>query len=185
MRNVIITQVQCTGPPRPKRDVVERLIVHFPRAYGRLAALVFPRLSPRSRLRRTLLRRTMISAFAAFHRQDFELLFDSGTFAPDAEFIPDYAPGLRSVYRGREGFVDFMRTWSEDFDDWSIRPERIIDVDDDRVVVLVHQRATGKGSGAQVDLHMAFLYQLEEGRVIRMQTFIDPAEAFKAVGLTG
>jgi ketosteroid isomerase-like protein len=110
--------------------------------------------------------------------------FDSGNFAPDAEWIPDYAPGLRSVYRGREEFVEFMRTWSEDFEDWSIRPERLIDAGDDRVVALVHQRATGKGSRVQVDLHMAFVYELKEGQVIRARTFIDPAEALKAAGLS-
>jgi ketosteroid isomerase-like protein len=110
--------------------------------------------------------------------------FDSGAFAPDGEWIPEYAPGLRSVYRGREGFVQFMRTWSEDFEDWSIRPEKLIDVGDDRVVALVHQRATGKASGVQVDLHMAFIFDLKEGRVIRVRTFIDPAEALKAVGMS-
>lgn len=111
-------------------------------------------------------------------------IFDSGTFAPDAEWIPEYAPGLRSVYRGREGFVEFMRTWSEDFEDWSLRPERLIDAGDDRVLALVHQRATGKESGAQVELHMAFVFELKEARVVRVRTFIDPAEAFKAMGLS-
>jgi ketosteroid isomerase-like protein len=121
---------------------------------------------------------------AAMARGNLGVNFDSGNFAPDAEWIPDYAPGLRSVYRGREEFVEFMRTWSEDFEDWSIRPERLIDASDDRVVALVHQRATGKGSGVQVELHMAFVYELKEGRVIRVRTFIDPADALKAAGLT-
>jgi ketosteroid isomerase-like protein len=121
---------------------------------------------------------------AGLARGNLGAIFDSGTFAPDAEWIPDYAPGLRSVYRGREEFVEFMRTWSEDFEDWSLRPERLIDAGDDRVVILVHQQATGKGSGVQVELHMAFVYELEEGRVIRARTFIDPAVALEAAGLT-
>ena len=121
---------------------------------------------------------------AGLARGNYGVNFDSGSFAPDAEWIPDYAPALRSVYRGREGFVEFMRTWSEDFEDWSLRPERLIDAGDDRVLALVHQQATGKESGAQVELHMAFVFELKEGRVIRVRTFIDPAEAFEAAGLS-
>jgi ketosteroid isomerase-like protein len=54
---------------------------------------------------------------------------------------------------------------------------------DDRVVALFHQHATGKGSGATVEMHMALLYELANGRVIRMRNFIDPAEALEAAGL--
>jgi ketosteroid isomerase-like protein len=111
-------------------------------------------------------------------------VYDSGTLAPDAEWIPDpKAPlGLRPVYRGREGFVEFMRTWTENWD-WSIDLERVIDAGDDRVIAMFHQHATGKGSGATVEMHMALLYELENGRVIRMRNFIDPADALEAAGL--
>jgi len=116
-------------------------------------------------------------------RGDPGAIFDSGIVAPDAEWIPaPNTPGLRPVYRGREGFVEFMRTWTEDFQ-WSIDLERVIDAGDDRVVAMFHQRATGKASGATVELHMALLYELENGRVIRMQNFLDPADALEAAGL--
>jgi ketosteroid isomerase-like protein len=116
-------------------------------------------------------------------RGDPGAIFDSGIVAPDAEWIPaPNTPGLRPVYRGREGFVEFMRTWTEDFE-WSIDLERVIDAGYDRVVAMFHQHATGKASGATVELHMALLYELENGRVIRMQNFLDPAEALEAAGL--
>jgi hypothetical protein len=34
-----------------------------------------------------------------------------------------------------------------------------------------------------VELHMALLYELENGQVIRMRNFLDPADALKAAGL--
>src|SRR5262245_40521831 len=76
-------------------------------------------------------------------------VFDSGIVAPDAEWIPDPNArlGLRSVYRGREGFVEFMGTWTEDWD-WSIALERLVDAGNDRVVAMFHQHATGHASGA-------------------------------------
>ncbi len=75
-----------------------------------------------------------------------------------------------------------MRIWTEDFE-WSIDLERVIDAGGDRVVAVFHQRATGKASGAPVELHMALLYDLENGRVIRMRNFLDPDEALEAAGL--
>ena len=120
---------------------------------------------------------------AGLARGDPGAVFDSGVLAPDAEWIPaPNTPGLRPVYRGREGFVEFMGTWTEDFG-WSIELERLIDAGNDRVVAMFHQHATGSASGATVELHMALLYELENGRVIRMRNFPDPAEALEAAGL--
>jgi ketosteroid isomerase-like protein len=124
---------------------------------------------------------------AGLARGDPGAIFDSGFVAPDAEWITDPNPktavGLRPVYRGREGFVEFMGTWTEDFE-WSIDLERLIDAGDDRVLAMFHQHATGKASGATVEMHMAVLHELENGRVIRMRNFLNPAEALEAAGLS-
>jgi len=134
-----------------------------------------------------IVRRGIDEFQAGLARGDPGVIFDSGIVAPDAEWIPDPNPGtavgLRPVYRGREGFVEFMGTWTEDFD-WSIELERLIDVGDDRVVAMFHQRATGKASGAAVELHMALIYELENGRVTRMRNFLNPAHALEAAGLS-
>ncbi len=130
-----------------------------------------------------IVRRGIEEFRAGLARGDPGAVFDSGVLAPDAEWIPaPNTPGLNPVYRGREGFVEFLRTWTEDFE-WSIDLERVIDAGDDRVVAVFHQQATGKASGAPVELQMALLYELESGRVIRMRNFLDPAEALEAAGL--
>ena len=90
----------------------------------------------------------------------------------------------RAVYRGREGFVEFMRTWIGSFADWSFRIERLIDAGDDQVVVLAHQTATGKGSGVSVELHLGQVQELEDGRVIRVRNDLEHAEALEAAGLS-
>jgi ketosteroid isomerase-like protein len=121
---------------------------------------------------------------AGLARGDPGAVFDSDTIAPDAEWIP--APntlGVRPVYRGREGFVEFWGTWTEDFE-WAADLERVIDAGDGRVLALFHQHATGKRSGATVDLHMGQLIELENGRVIRVRNFNDRADALGAVGLS-
>jgi ketosteroid isomerase-like protein len=110
--------------------------------------------------------------------------FDSGIASAEFEWIlPAEAPGLRAVYRGREGFLEFMRTWTEDFD-WSIELEQAVDAGDGRVVVRTHQRARGKGSGVPVELQMGGLWTVESGQVTRAENFFNPADAFEAAGLS-
>lgn len=109
--------------------------------------------------------------------------FDEGFSAPDAEWVmPPRSIGFREVYRGREGFLEFMRTWTEDFE-WEIRLERIVPAPDDRVVAVFRQRAKGKTSGVPVEMRMALLYEFRDGYICRMTNYLDPAAAFRAAGL--
>ena len=104
--------------------------------------------------------------------------------APDLKWIlPVDAPGMRPVYEGREGWLEFMQTWTEDFD-WSIEIEDAIDAGDGRVVVNTHQRAVGKASGVPVELVMGAIWTVEGDQVVRMENFLDPAEALAAAGLS-
>lgn len=130
-----------------------------------------------------IVRRAHAEFLAGLARGDFAAAFDLGTVSPDFEWIvPPQAPGLRPVYRGREGWLEFMGTWTEDFD-WSIELEEAVDAGDGRVVVRTRQRAIGKGSGVPVELQMGGIWTVEAGQVTRAENFLDPAEAFAAAGL--
>jgi hypothetical protein len=73
MQDVVATPLQYSGP-RSSRNLEERIIVRFPRTWRALSALVQRRLSPRSRVRRALLRRNVVSGWNASSRRDYELL---------------------------------------------------------------------------------------------------------------
>jgi ketosteroid isomerase-like protein len=123
----------------------------------------------------------------ALDRGDLNVWFDSDDLAEDFEWVmpPGGGLGLPPAYRGREEFREFMQTWTqEQFHDWSIELERLIDAGGDRVVAFFHQRAIGRASGIPVELQMATLYELEDGRVVRMRHFIDREEALDAAGLS-
>jgi len=110
--------------------------------------------------------------------------FDLGVTAPDFRWIlPEDAPGLRSVYEGREGWIEFMRTWTEDFE-WSIEIEQIVDLGDGRVIVDTRQRAVGKASGVPVELLMGAIWTVRDGQVVSAENFLEPAEARAAAGLS-
>jgi ketosteroid isomerase-like protein len=78
-----------------------------------------------------------------------------------------------------------MRSWIESWEGWMLRLERLIDADHGGVVAVVHQSATGKGSGVPVEQHVGIVFELEHGRVIRMRNFLHLKEALEAAGLSG
>ena len=122
---------------------------------------------------------------AGMERGDPGAWFDSAAVADELEWIVA-PPGLdgKSVWHGREGFVEFLRTWTEQFENWSIRVERWIDAGDDRVVALTHQSAAGIGSGVPVEMKLGLVYEIEGGRVVRMSNYFSHAEALEAAGLS-
>ena len=110
--------------------------------------------------------------------------FESEAIATDIELIPARELSGPRSYRGRDGIVEFMRTWTEDFDDWSIEDERLIDAPGDRVVALASQTAIGKGSSVPVELRYGMVFELEDGQVIRIRNYLDPNEALEAAGVS-
>jgi ketosteroid isomerase-like protein len=104
-------------------------------------------------------------------------------FADDFEWIVPTPLDGKSVWRGREGFVEFVRTWTEQFQGWSLQVEQLIDAGKDKVVVLTRQTATGKESGVPVELSLGQVWELEGGRVIRARNYFSHAEALEAAGL--
>jgi ketosteroid isomerase-like protein len=119
----------------------------------------------------------------AFKRGDPAAVFDSPLVAADAEWFPFPGVGLRSVYRGREGFREFMISWTEDFKGWSIRLDQVID-GGDLVAVEFHQQAIGAASGAPIEWDQGFVYEIKNGRVTRMWNYLTLAEALEAAGLS-
>jgi ketosteroid isomerase-like protein len=127
----------------------------------------------------------VIQAFqTAKERDEPEVIFDGGLLAADCEWIPFAGFPGQAMYRGRQGFAEFWRIWTEDFDDWSLSVERLIDAGDDRVVGLFHQSATGKGSRVPVELHFGQVIDLKDGQIVRIRNIQDPSEALQAAGLS-
>ena len=120
---------------------------------------------------------------AGLERGDPGAWLDPEAVADDFEWSVSTPLDGRSVWLGREGFVEFVRTWTEQFDDWSIWVERWIDAGGDRVVALTRQTATGKGSRVPVELKLGQVWEFEAGRLARARVYLDHKEALEAAGL--
>ena len=101
---------------------------------------------------------------------------------PSTEFDFTAAYPDRPVMRGIEEVTKFRDEgpWEE----LNFEPESFLDVDDERVLVMVRVVAKGKGSGATVELLNAHEFTIRNGVLVRFKAYSNRAEALKAAGLS-
>ena len=68
------------------------------------------------------------------------------------------------------------------WDEHRLEPQEFLDAGD-RVVILLHEYQRGKGSGVELEVDTATIVDVRDGRIVRMQGYMNPAEALEAVGL--
>ena len=86
------------------------------------------------------------------------------------------------VLRGLSEITRAFETENDDvWDEHRIEPHEFIDAGD-RVVVLHHEYQRSK-SGAELVIDTASIHDLREGRIFRIQGYMNPAEALEAAGL--
>jgi ketosteroid isomerase-like protein len=183
MREVVVTPVGRSGTPRRSRTLEERLMVRFPGAWRALSALVQRLLSPRSRVRRALLRRTVVSGLDAASRRDFELMLVR--YAPDVEneFAPEFeALGLGGTFRGHDGMVKMIEAFGEAWERWELQPATVLDLGD-QLLVLSAFRLPGNVSGLVLEQDFAQLITPRRGLVAREQAFMSWDKGLRAAGL--
>jgi ketosteroid isomerase-like protein len=86
------------------------------------------------------------------------------------------------VYHGHEGLRSFFHQWNEAWEDVDYRVDDLIDAGGDQVVSVVTRHGRGRSSGAEVELHVALLWKVRDGKVIRVVWFPTREEALAAAG---
>ena len=88
------------------------------------------------------------------------------------------------VFRGRTAPQDSLRELQESFEDLSFETERIVAAPGGEIVVFIHARGRGRGSGVMIDNHIAWVWTFRGDKAVRLVVYEEQAEALKAVGLT-
>jgi ketosteroid isomerase-like protein len=87
------------------------------------------------------------------------------------------------VYRGLAELIrEYDEVDGEAWDERRLDPEEFLDAGD-QVVVLLHEFRRGRGSGVEVEIDTAAVFRVCDGRVLRIQGFLDRAAAQSAAGL--
>ena len=121
---------------------------------------------------------TMRRAYEAFKALDAEALI--AVADPEIEFANSAAaPG--GTYRGHTGVRRYMKEIEVAFGDrWDAEIERIADVGGDRVILVARIFGEGK-AGEPLELHVAHVWELRNGKLLSGTVYPDPAEALAAV----
>jgi ketosteroid isomerase-like protein len=100
----------------------------------------------------------------------------------DAEYHTAREDPDSAVHRGIEAIRKQFERWEEAYPDLSVEPLEAKDAGD-KVFLWVQFSGHGAGSGLPIEMELAHVLTLEDGRVRRTDEYMDRAEALKAVGL--
>lgn len=117
-------------------------------------------------------------AYEAFKDGDAEALI--AVADPEIEFgTSAAAPG--GTYRGHPGIRRYLKEIEGAFGDrWDAEIERVAAAGDDRVILIA--RVFGHGAaGEPLELRVAHVWELREGRLLRGTVYVNPEEALAAV----
>lgn len=118
----------------------------------------------------------------AVNRRDIDAFAEIAT--SDLEWFPVFAAHVEGdVYRGREGIETFLAEVDETWEEFLPVPEEYRDLGN-CVLGLGRLKTRGRGSGVPVDSPWGGIYDLRDGRVSRIRTYLDHGEALRVAGLS-
>src|ERR671937_125340 len=89
-------------------------------------------------------------------------------------------------WQGVAGLAEVMRDWIDAWQGFRGEAEEYSELDNERVLVLVHMKGRGKTSGLELE-HLgakaATLYQIREGKVTRLVCYFDRDRSLTDFGL--
>ena len=124
-----------------------------------------------------------------FVRYRYERFAITGRFVEDT-VTPDFAWDMshfhgwpeQQVYEGVEGANAFLTAWTAAWDDWELEVDALHDAGD-KVVAILRQRGRSKAGGILVEMSLAQVWTIRDGKQARSEMYSDTNEAFKSVGL--
>ena len=187
---MISTSGTSSGRSAPRRGARSRRAAGLgerPASAGRLSFGSRQRHGSRGR-HREILRGQMSQENVEIVRRGYEAYARGDV----AAMLADVDPGMityreepdGATFTGRDGLLAAIAEWVEDFDEFKIAAEELIDANDRQVIVHVHQSATGSQSGAPIEGDFWFVHTLDDSKVTRLDMFASKARALDAAGLS-
>jgi ketosteroid isomerase-like protein len=94
------------------------------------------------------------------------------------DIVADVPSGFANAdaYRGRDAFRRMLEQWLEPWRDFRAEPLEVIE-EGDAIVASVHQSGTGRESGIEVDMDLAYLIRVRDGLLVQWRLCADVDEA--------
>jgi ketosteroid isomerase-like protein len=123
------------------------------------------------------------SIYATWERGDFSSV--AAWVHPEIEtVVPDGPEPGR--WKGLAGLAEAWRRWTDAWTDFRAEVEEVRELDDERVLVLIHRTGRGKGSGLELDqigTKGVAVYHFRDGKVAKIVNYFDHDRALADLGL--
>jgi ketosteroid isomerase-like protein len=122
-------------------------------------------------------------AYQAFNEGGVEAFLER--LAPEFQLRDrESSPDRAETRYGKEGIKQLFDSYMEAFDALRLEPQEFIDAGD-QIVVSLHQRVRGKGSGAEVVGNIAHVWTMRGSTPYRLMIFGDKESALRALSAEG
>lgn len=118
-------------------------------------------------------------AFEAFNRGDLDAVL-AGT-DPAIEILDPDRTG--KIYRGHEGYREFMLDWLESWEEYTVEVDEIVE-NGDRVFVHLIQTGRGKGSGIEFSEPINNVVTFRDSKIVKFEVYVERSDAERSAGLT-
>jgi uncharacterized protein len=97
--------------------------------------------------------------------------------APDVMIYSPPTLANAGTYRGRDGFAQWVQNWDEAWESFEIEINEAAPLGDRFVLVDVHQRGRGRGSGVPVEREATYAFELRDGAITYISVHPDHESA--------
>lgn len=123
-------------------------------------------------------KQTVAASYDALNERDIDGAMEA--LAEDAEWHESDVLPDTGVYTGRDAIRAFLNDFLASWERFHQTVEEVREVGE-RVLVMIHLEATGRGSAADVDARYAHLWTIAGGKGIRVDAYYDRDKAVAAL----
>ena len=124
------------------------------------------------------------SAFETWNRGEIDAFVDSTSEDVAWLEVSGRPEGGASERIGRERLREGLKSLFDAWESYYIDAERIEEAGD-RILAIVREVARGRASGVEIDGRWGYLITVENGEMVRIEAYRDPAMALQMAGARG
>jgi ketosteroid isomerase-like protein len=91
-------------------------------------------------------------------------------------------PGVRSLYEGWDGVMEYMTNWYSQWEDYEVEPVKFLDAGD-QVLVVLRERGRNARQEIEVEQEFSHSFRLRDGRIVEWRHYDSHDQALEALGL--
>jgi ketosteroid isomerase-like protein len=84
------------------------------------------------------------------------------------------------TYMGHDGYLRMIEAWGEAWESIAAEAVRTDELENEHLLVEIHQKAVGAGSGVPVEMDLFWLFQFAGEKVVRFHLYASREEAVAA-----